>query len=125
MKEKTKEKKLLLRKLAAGFLTGACNGLFGGGGGMVAVPLLQKLLHMEPKRAHACAISIILPLSAVTAAVYAFRGSVEWHVFAYVAPALTLGSIAGAVLTGKIKSRLLETVFTALMFLSGLFMVFA
>jgi len=115
----------LLQKWMTGLLTGACNGLFGGGGGMVAVPLLQKLLHMEAKKAHASAISIIFPLSAVTAAVYGFRGAVDWKTLAYVAPALTAGSILGAKLTGKLKNGRLEGIFTALMFLSGIFMVFA
>ena len=108
----------------AGLATGACNGLFGGGGGMVAVPLLEKLLGMEPPKAHASTISIIFPLSAVTAAVYAFRGAVDWKTLAFVAPALTAGSILGAKLTGKLKPEKLDGIFTVLMFLAGIVMVF-
>ena len=114
-----------LQKWLTGLATGACNGLFGGGGGMVAVPLLEKLLKMEPPKAHASAISIIFPLSAVTAAVYAVRGSVDWNTLAYVAPALTAGSMLGAKLTGKLKPEKLDGIFTALMFLAGVSMVFA
>ena len=113
------------KKWLAGLLTGACNGLFGGGGGMVAVPLLQRLCGMDTPSAHASAISVILPLSAVTGAVYAFQGAVDWNALLYVAPALTAGSLGGAYLTGKLKSKWLERIFTALMFLAGGWMVFA
>lgn len=113
------------KKWAAGLLTGGCNGLFGGGGGMVAVPLLQKLCGMDTPDAHASAISIILPLSAVTGVVYAVGGAVDWHALAFVAPALTVGSVGGAFLTGKLKSSWLDRIFTALMFLAGVWMAFA
>lgn len=113
------------KKWAAGLVTGGCNGLFGGGGGMVAVPLLQKVCGMDTPSAHASAISIILPLSAVTGAVYALQGAVDWHAFAFVAPALTVGSVGGAFLTGKLKSAWLDNIFTVMMFLAGAWMAFA
>lgn len=92
---------------------------------MIAVPLLEKICSMPAPHAHANAISIILPLSAVTGAVYALQGTVDWDVLAFVAPALTVGSIAGAFLTGKLKAAWLDHIFTALMFLAGAWMAFA
>ncbi len=106
-------------------MTGACNGLFGGGGGMVAVPMLEKVCGMKAPSAHASAISIILPLSAVTGTIYALQGAVDWQALIYVAPALTIGSIGGAFLTGKLKSVWLNRIFTALMFFAGIWMVLA
>ena len=38
---------------------------FGGGGGMVCVPILQKVLFLESKQAHATAIAVIFPLSLI------------------------------------------------------------
>ena len=92
---------------------------------MIAVPLLEKICSMPAPHAHANAISIILPLSAVTGAVYALQGTVDWDVLAFIAPALTAGSIAGAFLTGKFKPAWLDHIFTALMFLAGVWMAFA
>ena len=87
---------------------------------MVAVPMLEKVCGMKAPSAHASAISIILPLSAVTGAIYALQGALI-----YVAPALTIGSIGGAFLTGKLKSVWLNRIFTALMFFAGIWMVLA
>ena len=51
MKEKT-VKVSINRGIAAGSLTGAVNGLFGGGGGMIAVPVLGGWLGYPEKQAH-------------------------------------------------------------------------
>lgn len=125
MRKEQKRNTKIWKKWVAGLITGACNGLFGGGGGMVAVPLLERICSMPAPHAHANAISIILPLSAVTGAVYALQGTVDWDVLAFIAPALTAGSIAGAFLTGKLKPAWLDHIFTALMFLAGAWMAFA
>ena len=54
----------------SGALAGAVNGLFGGGGGMVLVPLLSGWCGMEGKRSFATCVAVILPLSAVWRAVW-------------------------------------------------------
>ena len=62
------------KAVLCGLLTGAVNGLFGGGGGMVVVPLLKNLLGYDEKRAHATAILIIAPVSAASLITYIFGG---------------------------------------------------
>ena len=57
-----------------GLLVGAVNGLLGAGGGMLAVPLLTGAEGLPAKKAHATAIALILPLSAVSTLVYALTG---------------------------------------------------
>ncbi|MDD2956411.1 MAG: TSUP family transporter [Oscillospiraceae bacterium] len=54
---------------AAGFATGLLNGLFGSGGGIVAVAFLKKL-GLSAKQAHATSVFIILMLSAVGVCCY-------------------------------------------------------
>ena len=61
------KKNNFFKRLTAGALTGAVNGLFGGGGGMIAVPLLGKMLGYEDKEAHATAIFVIAPVCAASA----------------------------------------------------------
>ena len=61
----------------SGALAGAVNGLFGGGGGMVLVPLLSGWCGMEGKRSFATCVAVILPLSAVSAAGYLLRQGFE------------------------------------------------
>ena len=111
------------KALLAGLLTGLCNGLFGAGGGMVAVFALRSFAGCEQARAHATAISIMLPLTAVSALVYVCNSAVDWSALLYVAPALTLGSILGARLTGKLSAKWLNRIFSALMLAAAVWML--
>ena len=54
--------KKIRRYWLCGALAGAANGFFGGGGGMVLVPLLTRLCGLEQRRAFATSVAIILPL---------------------------------------------------------------
>ena len=62
----------------SGTVAGLVNGLFGGGGGMVLVPLLSGWCGLEGKQAFATCVAAILPLSAVSAAVYLLRQPFDW-----------------------------------------------
>lgn len=59
-----KHKKLYFYIL--GTVTGLCNGLFGSGGGIAAVPMLQKG-GVDVKKSHATSLALTLPLSVVSA----------------------------------------------------------
>lgn len=118
MKMFTKEN---MKNAAAGLCAGLCNGLFGAGGGTVAVLALEKA-GLTPRQAHATAISIMLPLSAASGIVYATGGGVDWHGLLWVAPALAAGSAVGAKLTGKVQGRTLKLIFGIVMLAAGVWM---
>ena len=86
----------------AGTLAGAANGCFGGGGGMVLLPLLTRWCHVEEKKAFATSLAVILPLTAVSALVYGLRDRLCWQA----ALPYGLGGIAGGFLAGKWLERL-------------------
>ena len=65
------------RALAAGAAAGLTNGLFGGGGGSVLVPLLTRLCGLDQRRAFATSVAVILPLCALSAALYLWRGGLD------------------------------------------------
>ena len=112
----------MLKQLLGGAAVGAANGLFGGGGGMIAVPLLLRM-GRPARRAHATAIAVILPASLVSAAVYLFKGAVPLAVLLPVALGVTLGGFLGARLLPKVPVRALGAVFSAFMLAAGLGMV--
>ena len=58
---------------ASSAAVGLISGFFGGGGGMLCVPLLQ-LRGLPVKQAHATALIVILPLCIVSAAIYIANG---------------------------------------------------
>ncbi len=62
---------------AAGAAAGLANGFFGGGGGSILVPLLVRLGGLERKQAFATSVAIILPLCALSAGVYFWRGGLD------------------------------------------------
>ena len=52
--------------LLAGIAAGIINGLFGGGGGMVLVPLLTLLTELEENSIFPASVGIILPICIVS-----------------------------------------------------------
>lgn len=119
----TKKQRMIL--ILAGVLTGFCNGFFGAGGGMLAVPALEKYAEFPTKEAHATAILIILPLSIVSLVVYFLRGFAWDHGFFWVVPGGILGSIVGAKLLGKLSGKWIRQLFSLAMLGSGVWMLLA
>lgn len=115
----SKRKNRPLLSAIFGVAVGAANGLFGGGGGMIAVPALT-LTGVPSKKAHATAIAIILPLSLISGAVYLAKGAADPSVILPSCAGVFVGGIAGALLLKKINSRGLSLLFYALMIAAGL-----
>ena len=99
-------RRVRLRRLAGGFsrgaLAGAANGFFGAGGGLFLVPLLVSWCGMEQRRAFATSVAVILPLSAVSAAIYWMKGGLD---VAAAWPYL-LGGAVGGVIAGRIFQKM-------------------
>ena len=61
--DKLGKKGRIILTVIASLFVGVANGLFGGGGGMLVIPIFTILLGLEEKLAHSSAILTILPLS--------------------------------------------------------------
>lgn len=116
-------KKKILMCFCSVFI-GAVNGLFGAGGGMLAVPCLTYIGKLDEKSAHATAIAAILPLCLVSAIVYALKESCKNEVILPVVIGVTAGGIFGALLLKKLSSDVVSFVFYALMTFAGFKMIF-
>ena len=88
--------------LFAGAAAGLVNGFFGGGGGMVLVPLLTEKCGLEQRKAFATSVAIILPLCALSSAIYFLRGDLELGT----ALPYLLGGCAGGLLGGRLFRQL-------------------
>lgn len=113
-----------IKSALAGLGTGAVNGLFGGGGGMVAVPLLKNLLGYSEKISHATAILVIAPVCAASAVTYIAGGYLDASVIIPAAIGSVAGGIVGAKLLDKLPELVVNIVFIALMLAAGLRMLF-
>ena len=111
------------RHIFGGMLIGLVNGLFGGGGGMIAVPVLSKFSGYGQKQAHATAIAVIAPVCLVSSLGYIFGG---WALPGIIIPA-ALGNVAGgavgALLLGKLPPAVVSACFVAVMLAAGIRMM--
>ena len=110
--------------LLFGALIGLINGFFGGGGGMVVVPLLNKLFDMEQKKAQATALFVILPISLVSTIVYLCNNSIHFAHCWPVIVGIVAGGIVGAKLLNKLNNKTIKGIFIFFMFAGGIGMLF-
>jgi uncharacterized membrane protein YfcA len=119
MEEKTLQN---TKRVVCGAAVGAANSLFGGGGGMIAVPLLQKT-GMSEKEAHATAIVVILPVSLLSFVLYALQGFYNPSVLIPTSLGVTAGGFLGAKLLGKLPTKTVNIVFAFLQAAAGVFLL--
>lgn len=114
MTDKTRD---LVRYGTLGAVSGVLNGLFGAGGGVVVVPMLEKF-GVEAKKSHATSVAVILPASIVSACLYFSSGHLDLLRAACYLPGGLVGAGIGAFLLKKIKTRWLKLLF-ALVIIAG------
>lgn len=101
-----------------GLLIGIINGMLGAGGGMVTVPLLKRA-GLDQKAAHANAVAVILPITALSAVLYLLRGHVTLSEGLLYVPTGIIGSLIGAALIKKISPVWLKRIFGGFMVYAG------
>ena len=116
-------KKQILNLILCGALIGLINGFFGGGGGMLCVPILEKIIGLESKKAHATTLCVILKLCIVSALVYIYNNSIDFVNLSWVSLGAITGGIIGAIFLSKINSKWLRIIFAILMLGVGVKMV--
>lgn len=116
--------KMIIFSIIGGVFVGFLNGFFGGGGGMIVVPLLIFLLGLEDKKAHATALLIILPISVCSAVVYLINNNIDIMKIVYVGIGFIVGGIIGALLLKKINNKVLRVIFSIIMVVAGVKMLF-
>lgn len=106
------------RAAAAGFAGGLLNGLFGSGGGSLAVPILEWGGN-DAKRCHALSVAIMFFLSAVSTVGNLLLGYFPLDKIKPLLPAGILGASVGAMLLRKTDNTVLHRIFGALLIFSG------
>ncbi len=119
MKKKTSLISKYLKCAAIGVVTGVANGLFGSGGGTIAVPAMVMFLGIEEHKAHATAISIILPLTVMSIFFYITGSHIDLPLSIKVIAGGLVGGYVGAKLLGKCPTSLLRKIFGIFMILAG------
>lgn len=110
-------KKEKIKLAVGGVAVGLVNGLFGAGGGILAVPLLQKA-GLSKKDSHANAVAVILPITVLSAVLYLIKGNVTVAEALPYLPAGVVGALIGTYCLKKISALWLKRIF-------GLFVIYA
>ena len=108
---------------AAGLSAGLANGLLGAGGGIIVTYALVHLLGDKgnaAKDVFANVVAAMLPMTAVSALIYALHGNLDLEQSApFLLPAV-IGGVVGALLLGRINTGGLKKIFAVLVVISGL-----
>ena len=103
----------------AGALAGFANGCFGGGGGMVFIPILSRLGTLSQKKLYATCVGVIFPVCLLSAIIYIWRGNISLvEALPYLAGGL-LGGFIGGKLYGKVPTKFLKWLFAGFLFYAG------
>ena len=104
--------------LLYGILIGLVNGVFGAGGGMIAVPVLKKQ-GLDQKLAHANAVAVILPITIISAVLYVVKGNVALiDSWAFI-PTGLIGAVIATLALQKFSNKVLQKTFAAFMIYAG------
>ena len=111
--------KKFLKPVLTGVAIGIVNGVFGAGGGMIAVPLLKKS-GLDQKSAHANAVAVILPITVISVVLYTVKGVVRFtDSLAYI-PTGLIGSLVATFALQKFSNKLLQKTFAIFMIYAGI-----
>lgn len=107
-----------------GIVVGLCNGLFGSGGGTVAVPCMEKFLNVEKKKAHATSIALILPLTIISIFFYTKKGFFDFNLVWQTSLGGVFGGAVGAFILKKLKPYVIARIFGIFLIIAAIRMVF-
>lgn len=110
--------------MICGLIIGFVNGFFGGGGGMICVPLLEKVLHLPEKYSHATTIAIIFPISLASAIIYMLCGNLSSIPLLTVGSGVLLGGVVGSFLLKYLPEKAIRIIFVFIMLAGGIRLLF-
>lgn len=112
-----------MKKAIEGLICGFLNGFFGSGGGVVAVPVLEKE-GCEVNEAHATSVAVIFMFSLVTAVSYGISDNLDFGTALKYVPFGIIGALVGALFLKKIKAKWLKKIFGGLIVAASVRMMF-
>lgn len=107
------------RARLAGAAAGLVGGLFGGGGGMVFLPLMSREKDLSPRQLFATCVAVILPVCGVSGALCLLQDRVELGLAAPYLVGGFLGGMIGGQLYGRVSPLLLRRIFALFLLYAG------
>lgn len=106
-----------------GLLGGACMGLLGVGGGLVATPVFTGLFGLRQTEAQSLSLALVTPCSLVALLTYGSAGHVQWAVGLPMAAGGLLTVTAGVALAHRLPERSVKRWFAAMILATALWLL--
>ncbi len=113
-----------MKNLLIGGFAGLINGLLGSGGGVIVVPALERIKHLDEHKSHATAIAVILPITVVSSIIYLLKGDPVWDATFKVGVGAIIGGFIGAKTLRKLSGPTLRKIFGIVMIVTAIRMFF-
>ena len=108
------------RFVISGIAAGIVNGFFGGGGGLVLVPMLSGICRLDARSSLATSVAVMLPPCVASSIIYLLRTDITFSAaLPYLIGGL-IGGIFGGLLLRRVPTALLRRVFGLLTIYGGL-----
>lgn len=114
----------LFFRLLLGAIVGFVSGLFGGGGGMIAVPVLTDIFKKQQKIAHATALLVILPVTIISSVLYSVYNYFDTKIVILTSMGVVLGGVLGAIFLKRFSNGAIRIIFSLVMLVFGLKLLF-
>ena len=123
-----KSYKNFILSAAVGAVAGFVNGFLGAGSGIILLWMLHKANPSTDKEAtrdnFGSVVAIVLLLSTVSAVMYSDKGMVDVkNLFVFI-PSGIIGGLIGAHITDRINTDILKLIFSILIVIAGVNMIF-
>lgn len=105
--------------LAFSFLAGLLGALTGLGGGIVVIPVLVLLFHIDIHLAMGASLISVIATSSGAAAAYLREGYTNLRIGMFLEVAAVIGALVGALLIAVISTSLLTIIFSFVLFFSA------
>lgn len=111
--------------LVVGFITGIVSGLIGIGGGVVIIPFLVYILHMNQRRAQGTSLGVLLaPIGILAVIEYYKAGNLDIKIALLIALGFVFGAYFGGAWAQNIPQNVLRKMFAVLLAVTALKMFF-
>lgn len=113
----------LVEILALGLVLGGVMGMLGGGGGVLAVPLLVYVLDVPVDEATTLSLGVVLVAAVAALVPHTRAGTVRWRQGLVFGAVGAVGAIAGSLASSRVPERLLLLGFALLVLAAGFAML--
>jgi len=108
-----------LRAGALGVFAGVVSGLFGVGGGVIAVPGLVLWMGLDQRRASATSLATIVASAGAALLLFGTASSVDWTAAGYLLIGAVVGAWVGARFLDRVPTAVLTWTFAGLMLVAA------